>query len=187
MELILASNSPRRKELLQKYGLQFKVIVSDYEEKVCSDNPIETAVEFATGKARCVFKSLSSKDNKVVLGADTVVYHDGKILGKAQTEEMAIEMLKSLSGKTHSVITGYALISKNKTITGHCESKVKFNNLNKEIINEYVKSGLYKGKAGSYGIQDGYALVEKHTGSYENIVGLPAQEIISILNEFSKV
>lgn len=186
MQLILASNSPRRKELLQSKGLNFKVIVSNYNEISFTDDPIETAKSFALGKAKEVFERLSVKEGVVVLGADTVVYHQGKILGKAETQDQAKKMLKSLSGKTHSVFTGYAFITEKKTITGYSESKVKFNELNDDTINSYVNSGLYKGKAGSYGIQDGYPLVESYVGSYENIVGLPSDEIIDILTSIEK-
>ena len=181
MEVILASNSPRRKELLENRGIKFRVIVSNYNEISFTDDPIETANSFALGKAKEVFERLSVKDGVVVLGADTVVYHEGKIMGKAKSQEQAIEMLKSLSDKTHSVFTGYALITEKKTITGYSESKVKFNKLDEDTINSYVNSGLYKGKAGSYGIQDGYPLVESFKGSYENIVGLPVDEIVEIL------
>jgi septum formation protein len=183
MELILASNSPRRKELLQSKGLDFKVISSNYNEEYFSSDPVQTAVQFALGKASDVFQSLQNKDGIIVLGADTVVFHEGKILGKAPNDSIAKKMLKSLSGKTHSVITGYALISKEKTITGFSESSVKFNDLSEGIIDDYIASGLYKGKAGSYGIQDGFPLVESFTGDYNNIVGLPVDEIIFKLKE----
>lgn len=186
MKLILASNSPRRKDLLQSKGISFEVIVSDYNETQFTNNPIQTATEFAYGKAKSVFDSVIDKNGVVVLGADTVVFHQNEILGKAKTEEDARSMLKNLSGKTHSVVTGYALISTDKKIIGHCQSKVKFNDLTEELIDQYISSGLYKGKAGSYGIQDGYPLVESYTGDYNNIVGLPVDEIVLKLEELLK-
>ena len=109
-----------------------------------------------------------------------------KILGKAKSKQQAIQMLKSLSGKTHSVITAYALITNKQTFTGYSESKVKFNDLTDSVINEYISSGLYEGKAGSYGIQDGYPLVESFSGSYENVVGLPVDEIVEILRKIER-
>ena len=184
MQLILASNSPRRKELLQKSGVDFNIVVSGFEETAFSSDPIETAISFAFGKAQSVYNALSNMQDIVVLGADTVVYHNGKILGKPNSENQAIKMLKSLSGKTHSVITGYALVAKDKTVKGFVQSKVKFAQLTDETINSYIASGLYKGKAGSYGIQDGYNLVENYIGSYNNIVGLPTEEIIKELEQF---
>lgn len=183
MELILASNSPRRKELLTQNGIKFSVIKSDYEERNFTDDPIETAVEFARGKANSVYNSLLKKDDKIVLGADTVVYHNGKILGKAKDKEQAINMLKSLSGKTHLVITGYAFVGKNVTETGFAQSEVTFNLLSDDLIIKYVNSGLYEGKAGSYGIQDGYGLVEKYTGSLDNVIGLPTEIVVPLINK----
>ena len=186
MQLILASNSPRRKEILQKYGVRFKVKIGDYKETIFSNEPIETAITFALGKAQSVYNALKEKNDIVVLGADTVVYHDGKILGKAHSEEQARKMLKSLSGKTHTVVTGYALVGKEKVVKGYSVSDVKFNVLTEKVINSYIDSGLYKGKAGSYGIQDGYNLVESYSGSYENIVGLPIEDIIKEIKSFNR-
>lgn len=185
MELILASNSPRRKELLQNKGIKFKVIASNYNEIQFTNDPIQTAIDFAKGKAEDVFRTLLNKDGVVVLGADTVVFHQGEILGKTKTDEQAVKMLKSLSGKTHTVITGYALIAKDKQITGYAKAQVQFNKLSKKVIDNYIKSGLYKGKAGSYGIQDGFPLVASYNGDYNTIVGLPVDEIILLLKEFN--
>ena len=183
MKLILASNSPRRKELLKKHGFEFEVISSDFEEKVFSNDPIITAKTFAEGKAKEVFNTLENKSGVVVLGADTVVFSDGKILGKPQSEKEARAMLKSLSGKTHEVATGYALISGKGKEVGVVVTKVTFNNLTEEIIEGYIKSGLYKGKAGSYGIQDGFALVESYEGSLNNVIGLPTEAVVPLLKK----
>ena len=183
MELILASNSPRRKELLKTAGFEFLIKQSDYEENSFCLDPIETALTFALGKAKAVFNSLLDKD-KVVLGADTVVYLNGKILGKPKSIDDAVNTLKSLSGKTHTVVTGYAIITKDKTVCDYCKTLVTFNNLSEETIKKYIDSGLYKGKAGSYGIQDGFNLVEKHEGSLSNVIGLPIEKVAPILKEF---
>ncbi len=175
--LILASNSPRRKELLEKENFNFEIISSDFEENVFSSDPVEVARTFAEGKAGAVFNALLDKDNSVVLGADTVVCLSGEILGKATSLENAIQILKKLSGKEHTVITGCCLISANKKIVLHVETKVKFNLLSDEMIVVYVNSGLYKGKAGAYGIQDGYGLVKSFNGSLTNVIGLPIEVI----------
>ena len=105
MKLILASNSPRRKQLLEDAGYKFDIIVGDYEEKAFTFDPYITAKTFALGKARATFSMLNDK-KALVLGADTVVYYNGKILGKAKTEEDALKTLSELSGKMHKVITG---------------------------------------------------------------------------------
>lgn len=187
MKLILASNSPRRKELLEKSGFLFDIISSDYEEQPFSNDPILTARTFAEGKAKDVFNKLSDKSEIVVLGADTVVYCDGKILGKPTDAEEARKTLKSLSGKTHEVATGYSIISAKNCASGVVVTKVTFNNLTEEVIEEYIKSGLYKGKAGSYGIQDGFPLVEKYEGSLSNVIGLPIEEVAPILKKLLNI
>ena len=95
-------------------------------------------------------------------------------------------MLKKLSGKTHTVVTGYCIISKDSKIIGNDQTKVTFNNLSDELIDEYISSGLYKGKAGSYGIQDGFPLVERYEGSLSNVIGLPTEKIVPIIKSFIK-
>ncbi len=183
MKIILASNSPRRKELLEKAGFEFSIIVSDYEEKGFSSNPIETATLFAKGKAESVFNALKNKSDVAVVGADTVVFMGGEILGKPTSEKDARQMLKSLSGKMHSVVTGYYIACEKNSIGGYMETLVQFNTLSDELIDEYIKSGLYKGKAGSYGIQDDFPLVEKYEGSLTNVIGLPMERIVPLLDK----
>lgn len=186
MKLILASNSPRRKELLEKSGFLFDIISSDYKEQPFSNDPILTAKTFAEGKAKDVFSKLDNKREIVVLGADTVVFCDGKILGKPSSEEEARKTLRSLSGKTHEVATGFSIISDKDYINDVVVTKVTFNNLTEEVVEGYIKSGLYKGKAGSYGIQDGFPLVEKYEGSLSNVIGLPIEEVAPILKKLLK-
>lgn len=183
MKLILASNSPRRKEILSAAGYKFEIICGDYEEKNFSSDPVLTAATFALGKARSVFDGLLDKQNSIVLGADTVVYADGAILGKASSADCARKMLKGLSAKTHKVITGYALVYGEGKISGHAETLVSFNDLSDKQIDEYIKSGLYKGKAGSYGIQDPFPLVKSFDGSLTNVIGLPIESIRPILDK----
>ncbi len=184
MELILASNSPRRKEILTNAGFTFKVLLSDYEEKFFSLDPYKTATTFAFNKANSVFNALKSKDNAVVLGSDTVVYFNGQILGKPNNESDAVSMLKALSNKQHKVITGFAILTKNQTIIDFDESEVCFADLTDAQIKSYINSGLYKGKAGAYGIQDkDYNLVKEYKGSLTNIIGLPIEKVKKVLNE----
>lgn len=185
MKLILASNSPRRREILLNGGYSFEVISSDYEENSFSSDPVLTAQTFAYGKAKAVFDNLKSKDDYLVLGADTVVYN-GSILGKGKNEQDAKNMLKTLSNKTHTVITGYALVCENKQIVSSVKTQVTFNDLTDELIDEYVSSGLYKGKAGCYGIQDPFPLVARYDGSLSNVIGLPEEEIFPLLKELLK-
>ncbi len=187
-ELILASASPRRKELLKSFGFNFSVIVSDYEETLSANlSPKDLAVNFASSKAKSVFNSLKDKARAVVLGADTIVVLEGNILGKPKNEQDAVLTLKSLSNKTHSVITGYSIISSSGEVNGFIESQVTFNDLTEELILAYVKSGKPLDKAGSYGIQDGYDLVKEFVGSKNNVIGLPIElikdKILEKLNE----
>jgi septum formation protein len=181
MKLILASNSPRRKELLQNAGYKFDIIPSTDEEVADKTlPPSEYTVCLAFQKALSVF----NKHGNVVLGADTVVYFDGEILGKPSSKTDAELTLKKLSNKTHTVTTGYAIISENKTIKGSVTTKVTFNNLSQQVITDYLNSNLWQGKAGSYGIQDGFPLVKQIDGDYDNVVGLPINTINDILREY---
>ena len=186
MKLILASNSPRRKELLENEGYEFDVIASSYKENKFTSDPILLAETFAKSKASSVFDSVSINDKIIVLGADTVVYHNGEVLGKPSNEEQARKMLKDLSGKEHDVITAYCLKSEREEICGHVLTKVLFNDLTGNIIDEYINSGLYKGKAGAYGIQDGFPLVKSYVGSYNNVVGLPTEVVFPLLEKMLK-
>lgn len=176
MELILASNSPRRKEILKAAGYEFTVIPSAYAENDEKD-PVSTATDNAKGKAKDVFSGLKDKTGKIVLGADTVVFFENEILGKPASEEEAVKTLKRLSGKVHSVVTGYALVWENGEKTGYDVSEVTFNELSDELIREYVKSGSPMDKAGSYGLQDGFPIVKRFKGDKNNIIGLPLYKI----------
>ncbi len=182
MEVILASNSPRRKEILKEMGYSFSVSPSLFDESGVKDCGEDTAKQLALFKAREVFLRLNRKD-VVVLGADTIVYYNGKILGKPKDRVDAFNMLKELSGKTHKVITGYAIITDKKTYNESVVSEVTFNDFSDEFINEYIDNKRPFDKAGSYGIQDGYNLVKKLSGSYNNVVGLPSEKIGEILQE----
>ena len=186
MKLILASASPRRKEILKKEGYNFEIIASDYNEQSFSNNPVKTALVFAFEKAKDVFNKVHDS-GAVVLGADTVVYFNGEILGKPTDRQDAKRILTKLSGNKHKVITGYAIISKNKTIVGYDKSTVIFNKLTDAQIESYLDSNLYEGKAGAYGIQDGeFNFVKKYKGSINNVIGLPIEKIKKALKKFDK-
>ncbi len=180
-KLILASNSPRRKDILSNEGYNFVIIPSLYDEKLSYNDPVKTAEKFALSKAKDVYERMTDKSEIVVLGADTVVYFNDEILGKPKDDKDAIKTLKKLSENKHIVITGFCCVTQNECIIGHEESEVTFNCLSESKINDYIKSGLYKGKAGSYGIQDGYDLVKNFTGDLNNIIGLPIEKLNPIL------
>lgn len=179
--IILASQSPRRQELL-------KLITSDFEIKV--SNVDETLPDKITPKEAVMYLSKIKAEpfadgDDIVIGADTVVALDGKILGKPKNEENAKEMLRFLSGRTHSVFTGVTLASGKKTKTFAVETKVKFFELTNEEIDAYIKTKEPFDKAGAYGIQGyGSLLVEKIDGDYFNVVGLPVSTLARELKAF---
>ncbi len=185
MKFILASASPRRKEILSEFGYNFDVVNSKFSEKGNYDSPVDTVVENAKGKALCVFNALSEKIKRrsAVIGADTVVCFNGKILGKPQSSEEAKAVLSGLSGKEHFVYTGYAIITEERSFIGYDKSKVVFNLLSDDLIEEYVATGSPLDKAGSYGIQDGFDLVNRVEGSIYNVIGFPIEKVKPFLDE----
>lgn len=178
--IILASGSPRRRELLETAGVPFTVCVSDIEEVVEAGlTPAQTVKSLAKQKALAVAKE-HPKD--IVLGADTVVALDGEILGKPADAEDAVAMLTRLSGKCHSVYTGVALVRKGKAFAFATQTKVWFYELTPEEIADYVATGEPLDKAGAYGIQGkGCTLVERIEGDYANVVGLPVAAVYRAL------
>lgn len=187
-KIILASQSPRRQELLNNIGMTFEIIKSNFSEDISDTNksPETIAEELAYGKAKDVSDKL---DSGVILGADTIVVFEGEIYGKPKDEEDANRMLNILSGNTHQVITGVSIIDKdnNKTLIGHEVTNVTFNKLTQDEIKEYIKSGDYKGKAGGYGIQNkGSILINKIEGCYFNVVGLPINKVYRMLKELNE-
>ena len=185
MKLILASNSPRRKDILTKNGYDFAVVPSTFDEIGQKETPKQTVEYYAHSKAQDVFEKVKT-DDVVVLGADTIVCLDGEILGKPKDKTDAVKMLKTLSGKTHKVITGFTIISKQKKIVDSVTTLVTFNVLSDDLINKYVATGSPLDKAGSYGIQDGFNLVKQYKGSLNNVIGLPIEDIKEKLDEFLK-
>ena len=183
--IILASSSPRRKEILEITGLVFEVIPSNYEENMNNDiPPVELAKELSKGKAE---KVAMKHDNAIVIGADTFIALGNEVLGKPQNESDAIAMLQRLSGNSHSVITGLTIIdsSSDKTISEAVETKVYFKKLSNAEIQAYVSSGEPMGKAGSYAIQGlGSIFIEKIEGDYFNVKGLPLSNLVEKLKKF---
>ena len=180
MQFILASASPRRKELLSYILTNFDVVPSNAEEEVnISLFPEQMACSLAERKCDAVFKE---NRNKTVIGCDTIVVYNGEILGKPIDREDAINTLKKLSGKTHFVITGVCVQNKFKKIVNFEVTEVKFNILTDEFIESYVNGGSPMDKAGSYGIQD-EGVVKEYFGSFTNVVGLPVTLTKNMIEE----
>lgn len=188
IDFILASGSPRRKELLELMGLEFKVIVSQADEdSVSKDLKPELYVqELALLKASATAKEVLRNKNAVIISADTIVTLDGQILGKPKDEDDAFNMLSILSGREHEVYTGYCVmrISDGKAVCGKVRTKVKFKDLSDDKIRGYINSGEPMDKAGAYGIQGlGSLLIEKIDGDYFNVVGLPISALADTLED----
>ena len=189
IKLVLASNSPRRKKIMSDLGLDFEVIPSNYDEKLETDEFSYDLIEdLATQKALDVVKRVDT--DKIVIGADTVVVLYNKILGKPHTKENAFNMLKELSGKTHSVVTSICGINTktNRAALISTTSYVRFNELTDEMIHYYIDTFAPLDKAGSYGIQElppNY--INKFEGSFENIVGLDSEAVIKVITQLGYI
>ena len=184
MKIILASASPRRKELLSRLGWEFEVCVSDAEEKITKSDPGEIVEELSALKAKAVFDKLEGDESGdiLVIGSDTVVAYEGKILGKPVDAADAVRMLKMLQGKTHEVYTGVTMHmqkgGKEIVKTFHESAEVTFYPMSQEEIDWYVASLEPMDKAGAYGIQGlGGRFVKGIRGDYSTIVGLPAARL----------
>lgn len=186
-KLILASTSATRKKLLTDAGLIFEISPSNYEEDITlTMPPKELVAHLSRGKAKDVAQRYKKE---VILGADTVIAYKDKILGKPHTPEKAKDMLKMLSGKQHSAITGFTIIDteNNNTISKVIETKVFFRDLADKEIDDYIATGEPLNKAGSYAILElGEKLVDRIEGSKSNVAGLPMEEVIEMLKEFGK-
>ncbi|MBQ2813195.1 MAG: septum formation inhibitor Maf [Clostridia bacterium] len=184
-KIILASASPRRKELLETAGVEFEICVSDADESIPEGTkPSDAAKMTATKKALAVAQS--HKDG-IVIGADTIVVANGRILGKPKDKEDAEAMLTMLSGIEHEVITGVCIVNGGEINAFEQTSKVKFYDLTADEIKAYVATNEPMDKAGSYGIQGkGCTLVEKIDGDYFNIVGLPVAKVVREIRKILK-
>ena len=179
--IILASESPRRKELIKKITKEFTVIPANIDESVLHIPACDLPGELSKLKAYDVF---TKYPNDKVLACDTVVIIDGQILGKPHSKEQAKEMLQKLSGRKHVVISGYTIISKEKEVTRTVRTYVYFNKLSNELIDAYIATSSPMDKAGAYGIQEwiGYIGVRAIEGSYFNVMGLPVQRLYEELS-----
>jgi septum formation protein len=184
-QIILASSSPRRKELLEKIGLSFKVDAGTFDEGTCSGLDSHTlAQKISLGKALSVAGKYM---NAIIIGADTFVIVGNVMMGKPDDEDEACAMLKAISGRSHNVITGFAIIdtASGKTVSRVVETKVYIRRLTVEEIDAYIRTGEPLGKAGAYAIQGlGALFVERIEGDYYNVVGLPLCALMNTLKEF---
>ncbi len=180
--LILASASPRRREMLSALGVEFEVVPTEVEEIRDGPSPEELVVENATRKARAGWDLAGADQGDVVLGCDTDVFLDGRALGKAAHEADARERLLTLSGRTHEVLSGVALATAPAdTRTGVARSLVTFIDLDDATLSMYLASGEWRDRAGAYAIQGlGSVLVERLEGDFSNVVGLPLQLLVEL-------
>lgn len=207
MRYILASASPRRKELLKKTGISFEIIPSSIEERITKTIPSEIVMEMAEQKARAVYESLLSSGSAsliadvpesrlcgaedgdlTVIGADTIVVYRGEILGKPADKSEAYDMLSLLSDRTHQVYTGVSLIirkhGKISVRTFYEKTDVTFYPIHKDDLHIYIESGDPLDKAGAYGIQGDFAIhVKEIRGDYNNVVGLPIGRLYQELQQ----
>ena len=210
IRIILASKSPRRKELLENAGFEIVIIPSEAEENIDEKDPAEMVKRLSYIKANSVYENIANKEGEIdssyaintgktaesgitdkeddtksiiVLGADTVVYAGGMILGKPKDKEDARDMIKMLSGNVHSVFTGFTIVQADgKSVTDYSETKVYVYPMTDEEIEDYISSNEPYDKAGAYGIQGIFGkYVEKIDGDYNNVVGLPVSKIIYTL------
>ncbi len=184
MDIILASGSPRRKELLAQMGLTFRVVVSSADETVDPATPPEEQVGLLSRrKADAVAGLVSAGD--LVIAADTIVVFDGQVMGKPHSAQEAVQMLSLLSGKTHEVYTGFTLRQGERTVTQAERTRVTFRALTQAEIDAYVATGEPMDKAGAYGIQGlGSLLVSGIQGDYFNVMGLPVCRLGQALKAF---
>ena len=187
--IILASGSPRRKELLLQIGIVPEIIVSHVEEKITSDVPAEVVMSLAEQKAVDVAKNMP--EGKVILGSDTVVAADGKILGKPKSHEEAYEMIRSLVGRSHQVYTGVCIVKKgaadgkDTVVSFYDETDVQVSGMTEAEIREYADSEEPMDKAGAYAVQGFFArYIEGLRGSYANVMGLPVHLVYRKLTRY---
>jgi septum formation protein len=178
LPLLLASASPRRRELLERVGVELEVRTPDVDE---SAREGEAAAAYVTRIAHAKALAVPRRPGQWVLAADTTVTVDGAILGKAESPEEAAAMLSALSGKTHQVLTAY-VVAGDRTADGLVSTDVEFVDIDAATLADYVASGEWRGKAGAYAIQGiGCALVREVRGSVTNVIGLPVVEVLATL------
>jgi septum formation protein len=179
--LILASSSPRRKELLEQLGLEFDIFSPDIDESVYKSEQAHQYVQrLAEQKAHAV---LTKFKDSIVIAADTSLSLDGIIIGKPESKQHAFEIWQSLSGRTHEVLSGVCVASQKKSLSTVVKTQVEFQKLSQQDMEQYWMTGEPEGKAGAYAIQGIAAkFIPRIVGSYTNVVGLPLHETANILN-----
>ena len=181
--ILLASGSPRRRELLTQAGIPFEVIPSDAEELTGSSLPLAALVEENARRKACSVSAL--RPGRIVLGADTLVCIGEHRLGKPKDRADAERMLRMLSGKSHRVVTGICLTDGKRTVSESVSTLVRFRTLSEARISAYLDTGEYADKAGAYAIQGkGCVLVERLEGDFYNVVGLPVCRVSELLESF---
>ena len=182
MNLLLASNSPRRKELLTQLGYQFEVVKIDVDESYPSDLKPDEIAEYVSAKKA---KAFDVNENEILLTSDTIVALDQKILLKPIDENEAFEMIKSLSGKVHQVYTAFTLKTVDSEIRKICKTDVEFSEISDEEIKFYIKTYKPFDKAGSYGIQEwlGMTKIKNISGSFYSVMGLPVDLVYEELKK----
>lgn len=188
--IILASKSPRRRDILTNAGYKFTIIEADTDENIPdSASPSEAVTDIAMQKAlsvkKMILKNQHEIKNTIIIAADTMVLKDGILLGKPKDSQDAFAMLKTLSGEWHEVYTGYAVLSGERRVMGCEVTSVKFRTLKDKEINDYINSGEPFDKAGSYGIQGrASAFIERVDGDFFNVIGLPICKIAVIVDGY---
>lgn len=188
--IVLASKSPRRRELFKEICSSFLVDTADIDEDLSKGlEPLECVLDLSKRKGNAI---KDKYPEELIISCDTIVVLNNHIIGKPKDYEDAVSILKEESGQTHEVITGYTFIYKDHYFTSHTHSYVKFNKLDDELIKRYLEDKKPFDKAGAYGIQDStkeYPIIESFTGSYSNIMGFPLKEIrddlIKFCNDFN--
>ncbi len=184
-ELVLASRSPQRRAILEQLGIPFRMVPSTHVEEVVPRDPVATAELNAAGKAAEVVRRGAAARNDLVLGVDTIVVVEEEILGKAGDEAQATGYLRTLSGRSHDVVSGLCLRLGAEERVGHCVTAVTFRALRSSDIERYVATGEWRERAGAYAIQGfGSSLIAGVHGDYFNVVGLPVALLAESLEGF---
>ncbi len=184
MNFILASKSPRRKELLSLLDIDFKILSADIDETINPSLSVSDEVARLSYQKALAVTQLAP-DDAVIISADTVVELDGRVMGKPKSQDDAFYMLKSLSGKSHNVLTAVTVLKGKKHLTKTVTTSVTFRNVTDDEILSYIKTGEPMDKAGAYGIQGRASkFVKKIDGDYFNVVGLPVCELCTMLKQF---
>lgn len=184
--ILLASKSPRRKQLLEDAGFKFETITSKEVEEIIPKDIANSDVAIFLSELKANAYKPDLKENEILISADTIVCLENKILGKPKDYNDAFKMLMALSGKKHKVITGVTICSLKKQVSFADVTSVKFKKLSENEINYYITNYKPFDKAGSYGIQEwiGYIGITKIKGSYFNVMGLPVQKVYEALSKF---